>query len=210
MIRILVADDHALIREGLRKILVQTPDMTVQGETEKAEDVEKLLERSEFDVVVLDISFPGKSGLDVLRDLRKNHPQLPILMLSAHSENQFATQSLRAGASGYVNKDSPPSELIQAIRRVAQGRKYISSELAEKIAETPDTGATTDAHEKLSSREFQVFLQIANGQSARQIAEKLGLSINTINTYRARILQKMSLKNDAEVILYAFRNHLVK
>jgi two-component system invasion response regulator UvrY len=208
MIKILIADDHVLIREGLKKILKAAPDISVVNEAQNAREVFQQV-NAELDVVVLDISLPGKSGLELLKDLKQQFPKMPVLILSMHPEDRFAIRALKAGAAGYVTKESAADELIKAIRKVVQGRKYVSPGLAEKLAFDLETDTAKPVHENLSDREYQVMCMIASGKTVRQIAAELFLSMSTINTYRARILEKMNMKTDAELIRYAVQNQLV-
>jgi len=208
MIKILIADDHVLIREGLKKILKAAPDISVVNEAQNAREVFQQV-NAELDVVVLDISLPGKSGLELLKDLKQQFPKMPVLILSMHPEDRFAIRALKAGAAGYVTKESAADELIKAIRKVVQGRKYVSPGLAEKLAFDLETDTAKPVHENLSDREYQVMCMIAAGKTVRQIATELFLSMSTINTYRARILEKMNMKTDAELIRYAVQNQLV-
>ena len=207
-IRILIADDHVLIREGLKKILKNAPDLIVASEAQNAQEVLDSVRKTRVDVVVLDISLPGRSGLEVLKDLKQEYPSLPVLILSMHPEDRFATRSLKAGAAGYLTKECAAEDLIVAIRRVVGGRKYVSDSLSEKLAWQLETDAPL--HEALSNREYQVLCLIASGKKAKEIAEDLALSVNTINTYRARILEKMKMTKDAELIRYALQNRLVE
>jgi len=209
MIKILIADDHQLIREGLKKILKEEHDMSVVGEGGNADEVFKLVRESDLDVVLLDISMPGRSGLEVLKELKHTHPKLPVLMLSMHPEDRFAVRSLKAGASGYITKESAGEELVSAIRKVVGGGKYISMFLAEKLAFGLDADSGRPPHEALSDREFQVMTMISSGKKMTEIAEELSLSIRTVNTYRARILEKMQMKSNAELIHYAIQHGLV-
>lgn len=209
MVRILIADDHVLIREGLKKILKTAPEMVVIAEAGDAREVIQAIKSNELDVVVLDISLPGKSGLELLKDIKLDHPKLPILILSMHPEDRFAVRALKAGAAGYVTKESAAEELIKAIRKVIQGRKHVSAALAEKLAFNLEADTERPPHEELSDREYQVLCLIAAGKTVRQISEELYLSMSTVNTYRARILQKMNMKTDAELIRYAIQNQLI-
>lgn len=209
MLRILIADDHALIREGLKKILKAAQDITVVSEAQNAREVIEEMKKQELDVVILDISLPGKSGLELLKDLKLEYPKLPVLILSMHPEDRFAVRALKAGAAGYVTKESAVEELVKAVRKVVQGRKYVSPALAEKLAFDLETDTGKPPHENLSDREYQVMCLIAIGKSVREIASELYLSISTVNTYRGRILEKMNMKTDAELIRYAVQNQLV-
>ena len=209
MIKILVVDDHIIVREGLKKILVETPDMVVADEASNGEEVIKKVGNNDYDLVLLDISLPGRSGLDVLKQLKCSKPQVPILILSIHPEEQYALRSIRAGASGYLTKHSAPDELVAAIRRVAQGRKYITSALAEKLVFDLDVEARKLPHETLSDREYQVMCMIGSGKTVKEIAEAFSLSVKTISTHRANILNKMKMKNNAQLIHYAINNSLV-
>ena len=209
MIKILIADDHAIVREGLKQILKDSPDMAVEGEADRGMDVLNKIKIMKYDIILLDISMPDISGLEVLKELKRQKPKLPVLMLSIHPEEQYAVRALRAGASGYLTKASAPEELLGAIRRVSQGRKYITASLAEKLASYLDTDMEKPLHEHLSDREFQVLCLIASGKTVTQIAEELTLSVKTISTYRTRILVKMKIKTNAEITRYAIENHLV-
>ena len=209
MIRALIADDHAVVRQGLKQILGDTPEMLVAGEATNGQEVLDKVRAETGDVVVLDISMPDRSGLDVLKQLRSERPKLPVLVLSMHSEDQYAVRVLKAGASGYLTKDSAPDELVKAIRKVVSGGRYVSSFLAEKLAFEIGTDSSRLPHETLSDREFQVLRQIAAGKSVTEIAAELYLSVKSVSTYRARLLQKMNLTTNAELIHYAMQNHLI-
>lgn len=209
MIKVLIADDHAVVRQGLKQILAETMDLVVGGEATNTQEVLDKIRESEFDVIVLDITMPGRGGLDILREIKHERPKLPILILSMHSEDQFAVRALKAGASGYMSKESAPELLVKAIRKVHAGGKYISPALAEKLAFDLESDSERPPHEKLSDREFQVMCMIASGKTVKEIADKLSLSVKTISTYRARILEKMKMKTNAEVTHYAIRNELV-
>ena len=209
MIRILVADDHTVVREGVKQILSAQSDIVVEDEAENGkETLEKALQGS-FDMVLLDISMPGRGGLEVLEDILKSRPKLPVLILSMHPEEQYAVRALRAGASGYLTKASAPQELIGAIRKVAGGGKYVTASLAEKLAEELDIDTRKLPHERLSNREHQVMMMLASGKTVSDIADELCLSVKTISTYRTRILAKMGMKKNAELTLYAVHNKLI-
>jgi two-component system invasion response regulator UvrY len=209
MIRALIADDHAVVRQGLKQILGDTPEMVVAGEATNGQEVLDKVRAETWDVVVLDISMPDRSGLDVLKQLRSERPKLPVLVLSMHSEDQYAVRVLKAGASGYLTKDSAPDELVKAIRKVVSGGTYVSSFLAEKLAFEIGTDSSRLPHETLSDREFQVLRLIAAGKSVTEIAAELYLSVKTVSTYRARMLEKMNLGTNAELMHYAMQNHLI-
>lgn len=209
MIKILVVDDHIIVREGLKKILVDTPDMVVADEASNGQEVTKKIWNNDYDLVLLDISLPGRSGLDVLKQLKCTKPEVPVLILSVHPEEQYALRSLRAGASGYLTKQSAPDELIGAIRKVAKGRKYITSSIAEKLAFELEIDARKLPHETLSDREYQVMCMIGSGKTVKEIAETLSLSVKTISTHRTHILNKMQMKNNAQLTHYAIKNALV-
>ena len=209
MIRALIADDHAVVRQGLKQILGDTPEMLVAGEATNGQEVLDKVRAEPWDVVVLDISMPDRSGLDILKQLRSERPKLPVLVLSMHSEDQYAMRVLKAGASGYLTKDSAPDELVKAIRKVVSGGRYVSSFLAEKLAFEIGTDSSRLPHENLSDREFQVLRLIAAGNSVTEIAAELYLSVKTVSTYRARMLEKMNLTTNAELMHYAMQNHLI-
>ncbi|KKN01137.1 hypothetical protein LCGC14_1130760 [marine sediment metagenome] len=209
MTNILIADDHMIVREGLKQILADTPDMVVTDEAKNGEEALSKALGSDFDVVVLDIALPDKSGLEVLRQIRDRKPKLPVLILSMYPEDQFALRVLKAGASGYLNKESAPEELINALRKASNGAKYISDTLLEEIADTLDFTTERPAQEMLSDREFQVLCLIASGKSVKEIAGKLEINIKTVSTYRLRILEKMRMKNNSELTYYAVKNQLV-
>ncbi len=209
MIRVIIADDHAVVREGLRQILLGTSDMVVAGEAANGQELLTKIRGKGIDVVVLDISLPGRSGLEILKDLKRERPKLPVLILSMHSEEQFAVRALKAGASGYLTKESAPEELVKAIRKVVAGGKYISQQLAERLAFDLEKGFEKAPHETLSDREYEVMLMIARGKTVSEIADELSLSVKTVSTYRERILEKMKMKTNAELIRYAIQNRLV-
>ena len=209
MSNILIVDDHAVVRAGLRQIISSLFDAGDTDEADSAVEALTKIRKKVYSLVVLDISMPGKSGLDVLKEIRTEQPKLPVLMLSMYPEDQYAVRALRSGASGYMTKDSAPEELLTALRTVAAGRKYISSDLAERLAFNLDVDMKKDPHEMLSDREYQVLCMIGSGNTISEIGDQLSLSVKTISTYRSRILEKMQLKNNAELTNYAIRNHLV-
>ena len=210
MINILVADDHALIRKGMKQILNDTEDIRVTGEAENGMQAIKMVQGNTYDLVLLDISMPDKHGIDVLKQLKLNKPHLPVLILSMHEENQYALRSLKAGAAGYLSKQSAPTQLVTAIRQVACGKKYISNELAEELANGLSQGYQELLHQTLSNREYQTLCLMASGKSLSEMAETLSLSAKTVSVYRARLLEKMKLKNNAEAVRYAIKNHLIE
>ena len=210
MIKILIADDHAIVREGLKRIVAETADMVVADEATNGHEVLDKVSNNEYNVVILDISMPGRGGVDILKQLKGQRPHLPILILSMHPEEQYAVRVLKAGAAGYLTKESAPDELITAIKRVSSGRKYVSSSLAEKLAFDLERDTELPYHETLSDREYQVLCMIASGKRAQEIAEELCLSVKTVSTYRSRILEKMKMKNNAELMRYAIKHGLVE
>jgi two-component system invasion response regulator UvrY len=210
IIKIIIADDHAIVREGLKQILADSKDMVVTGDAENGIDAIKLARKNDCDVLLLDISMPDRSGIEVLKQIKKESPKLAVLMLSMHREDQYAVRSLKAGASGYLNKQSAPNELVDAIRVVAAGKKYISTALAQELANQVGDDREVPLHETLSDREYQTFVMIASGKTVSDIAEELSLSVKTISMYRSRLLQKMKLRNNAELTHYAIKNELVE
>ena len=209
MIKILVADDHAVVRQGVKQILADVRDMTVKDEAQNGTEALKKVAEQAFDVVLLDISMPGRSGLEVLEDIKALHPKLPVLILSMHPEEQYAVRALKAGASGYLTKASAPQELIGAIRKAAGGGKYVTTSLAEKLVDQLEIDTEKLPHELLSNREHQVMLMLAGGKSVSDIADELNLSVKTISTYRTRVMSKMGMKKNAELTLYAVHNKLI-
>jgi len=209
MIRILVADDHAVVRQGVKQILADVKDMAVKDEAQNGSETLKKVTDQDFDVVLLDISMPGRSGLEILEDIKMQRPKTAVLILSMHPEEQYAVRALKAGASGYLTKASAPQELIGAIRKVAGGGKYVTASLAEKLADELEIDTEKLPHERLSNREHQVMLMLAEGKSVSDIAEELCLSVKTISTYRTRVMSKMGMKKNAELTLYAVHNKLI-
>ena len=210
ILRILIADDHAIVREGLKQILADTGDIVVAGDAASGLDAIKMMRAGEYDVLLLDISMPDRSGIEVLKQLRQEFPKLAVLMLSMHREDQYAIRSLKAGASGYLNKQSAPDELVNAIRQVAQGHKYISPALAQQLANQIGDDREVPPHETLSDREYQTLTMIASGKTVSEIAAELVLSVKTISMYRTRLLQKMKLRHNADLTHYAIKNNLVE
>jgi two-component system invasion response regulator UvrY len=209
VIKVLIADDHAIVREGLKQILADTKDIVVAGHAENGIEAIKLTREGTCQVLLLDISMPDRSGIEVLKQVKKESPKTAVLMLSMHREDQYAIRSLKAGASGYLNKQSAPAELVNAIRQVAAGRKYISAALAQELANQISDDHETPLHETLSDREYQTLTMIASGKTVSDIANELVLSVKTISMYRSRLLQKMKLRHNAELTHYAIKNHLV-
>jgi DNA-binding NarL/FixJ family response regulator len=209
MVKILVADDHAIVREGLKQIVADTSGLAVTGEAASEQETLELLRKHDFDVVLLDIAMTGRGGLEVLKQIKQEKPELPVLILSMYPEEQYAVRALKMGAAGYLTKVSAPDELIKAIKKIATGRKYVSNSLAEKLAFNLEIDTEKPLHECLSDREFQVMCMIASGKTVKNIAEKLSLSVNTISTYRFRILDKMRMKSNSELTHYAIKNRLV-
>jgi two-component system invasion response regulator UvrY len=209
MIKILIADDHAVVRRGLRQIVEETPDMAIAGEAANATELFQCLQEHPLDLLILDITMPGRSGLDLLQDIRQLHPRLPILVLSMHAEEQFAARVLQAGAAGYLPKESAPEELVQAIQKIHSGQTYIRPSQADKLLRLLKAGSNRPPHETLSQREFEVFRRLASGQTVGQIASELHLSVKTVSTYRKRTLEKMSLPTNAALTRYALQNQLL-
>ena len=209
-IRVFIADDHAIVREGLKQILAESPDIIVAGEAENGLDAIKLFRKSKCHVMLLDISMPDRSGIDVLKLVKKEHPELAVLMLSMHREDQYAIRSLKAGAAGYLTKQSAPRELVTAIRQVAAGQKYVSAALAQELASAVGEDHDVALHDTLSDREYQTLTMIASGKTVGAIAKELSLSVKTISEYRSRLLVKMKLKNSAELTHYAIKNQLIE
>ena len=210
MTRILLVDDHAVVRDGIKRMFDDRPGSVSFGEADSPERAVKLTEEQEWDVVILDITLGDRNGLEVLRELRKIRPRLPVLILSMHSEEQYARRAFRAGASGYVTKDCSREELVAAVQKVSGGSKYITSALAEKLIIDLERGTEGPPHESLSDREYEVLRLIASGKTVGEIAGILSLSDKTISTYRARILEKMGMKTNAELTHYAIQNKLVE
>jgi two-component system, NarL family, invasion response regulator UvrY len=209
VIKVLIADDHAILRRGLKEILLREVKGVICGEAANAQAALAEIQSYDWNVVILDVTMPGRSGLDVLKDLKAVRPKVPILVLSMHPESQLGNRALKAGASGYMNKESAPEELIKAIEKVLSGGRYVSPALAEKLAWDLDGHAQGPAHEKLSPREFEVLRMIGSGKGISEIAEELHLSVNTVSTHRARVLEKMDLSTTGELMHYALANHLV-
>ena len=209
MIRVIIADDHPIVREGLKKVLEKTSDIVVVDEASTGEELPGKIRETDCDVVLMDITMPGRGGLEILEQLKIERPKLPVLILSIHSEELYAVRVLKAGASGFLNKDKAPDELIGAIRKVTRGGKYVSSSLAERLAFDLEPGKGKQPHERLSNREYQVMCLIASGKRVSEIAKELSLSVNTISTHRSRILEKMKMKSNAEITNYVIKKGLL-
>ena len=209
-IKVLVADDHEIVRQGLKTIISEHSDLSIAGEAENGNQVLKILKKTKADVVLLDFDMPEKNGLDTLIELKALYPKLPVMILSIFPEDHYGTRFLKAGASGYLQKSSATDQLIDAIRKVFNGGKYISSALTDRLVTNLNRDHERPLHESLTDREFQVFCLLATGKKLKEIADELCLSINTISTYRSRILQKMDMSSNADVIRYAIKNKLVK
>ena len=210
MIKILIADDHAIVREGLKQIVAEEADMEVTGEAANASELFDLLDKDCWEIVVLDINMPGKSGLEALKEMRSRNINVPVLILSMFSEDQYGIRAIKAGAAGYLKKVSAPTELVSAIRKIVSGGKYINQSLAEKLADNVDVNNKKALHQNLSDREYQIMCFISFGKSAEEIAEELTISIHTVYSYRNRILEKMHLKSNVELTQYAIQNKLIE
>jgi len=210
MIKILIADDHAIVREGLKQIVAEESDMKVTGEAANASELFELLDKDSWEIVVLDINMPGKSGLEALKEMKTRNIKVPVLILSMFSEDQYGLRAIKAGAAGYLKKVSAPTDLVSAIRKIVGGGKYISPTLAEKLADSIDVNNKKALHQNLSDREYQIMCFISLGKSAEEIAEELAISIHTVYSYRNRILEKMHLKSNVELTQYAIQNKLIE
>jgi len=209
MIRILIADDHSIVREGLKQIVADTNNITVTGEAGTGQEALAKMSKNKYDVVVLDIAMPGLSGLDVLKEIKRENPELPVIMLTIYPEEQYAVRAFKSGASGYLTKKSAPEELVKAIRKVYKGGKYVNPALGEKLAFHLEAEKEKPLHETLSDREYQVMIMFAEGKRLKGIAEELFLSEKTVSTYRSRILEKMNLTSNTELARYAIENDLL-
>lgn len=209
MIHVMIADDHAIVRQGLRQILSETEDIKVTGEAETGFQAIKIVRQHNFDVMLLDISLPDRNGIEILKQVKKDQPQLAVLMLSMHTEHEFAVRALKAGAVGYLNKQSAPAQLVTAIRQVAAGDKYVSPAVAQELANAIGTDTDKPLYANLSDREFQTLCLIAAGKTLSDISAEMFLSPKTVSVYRARVLEKLQLTNNSELIRYAIKNKLV-
>ena len=207
-INVLIADDHAIVRQGLKQILSETEDMLVTGEADDGAEALALARQQPWDVFLLDVSMPNRNGIDTLKQLKKEFPRLPVLILSMHPEEQYAVRALKAGASGYLTKQSAPEQLVNAIRQVASGKKYLSPAVAQQLADAISEDTEKSPHERITDREYQVLKLIAAGKTLTQIAESLNLGVATVSTYRARLLEKMGLRSTAELIRYGLEHGL--
>ena len=210
MIRIAIVDDHAMVRVGLRQFFADRPDFTVVAEAANGREALDIVRKGEVDVVLMDVAMPDQSGVDALAAIRARAPDLPVLILSGYPEEHYATTLLRQGASGYLNKDCDPEEIVQAIRTVCRGRKYITAGVAERLAEGLGGGGEKLPHEELSERELQVFLRLAKGETVGHMAESMSLSVKTISTYRTRVMEKMRLSSNSDLTYYALKNGLIQ
>lgn len=209
-IHVLIADDHAIVRQGLKQILSETEDLIITGEADDGSEALQLARLQPWDVFLLDVSMPNRNGIDTLKQLKKEFPRLPVLILSMHPEEQYALRALKAGASGYLTKQSAPEQLVNAIRHVASGKKYVSPAVAQQLIEALSDDTDKLPHERITDREYQVLVMIAAGKSQTQIADKLNLGVATVSTYRARLLEKMGLKSTAELIRYGLEHDLAE
>jgi two-component system invasion response regulator UvrY len=208
-LRILIADDHAIVRKGLVQLILEEFPSAGIKEVADAEELIKETHQSEWDLVICDLTMPGRSGLDALKQIKHSFPKLPVLIISMHPQDQYAVRVIKAGASGYLGKETVHEELIRAIHTVVQGRKYITTSIAEKLAEVLNTAETKQKHELLSDREFDVFKYLASGKSVSEIAAQLSLSVTTVSTYRSRILDKMGMRTNADITRYALEHKLI-
>lgn len=208
MIRLVIADDHAIVREGLKRIVAEADDLAIEAEAADGNDVIKLVREREFDVLVTDLSMPGRSGMELIKQVKSEKPKLRVLVLSMHQETQYAVRAIKSGASGYLTKESAPGELVQAIRKIASGGAYISAEVAEQLALGAMPGGEKAPHETLSDREFEVFQQLVAGSSVTEIAAKLKLSVKTVSTHKANLMSKLGTANPSELVRYAIKHGL--
>jgi len=208
MKKVLIADDHAIFREGLKLVIAKTVDMEVTDEATNGLEALRKVQENDYDLVILDISMPGRNGLEVLADIKRAKPKLPVLIMSMHPEEQFAMRAFKAGASGYLTKGGPSQELIEALQRISLGKRYVSTALAEVLADGLGSDSDRPLHDELSIREYQVMCMIANGIKPHQIADKLGMGVKTVGTYRTRVFKKMHMKSNVELTRYVLENGL--
>lgn len=209
MIRAIIADDHPVVRAGLKMILEKDSTIKVENEVQDGESLLRHVRKTKYDIALMDLSMPGRNWLDVLKELKETRPSMPVLIVSMHNEEEYITRALKAGAAGYLTKDSLSEELLAAAKKVLGGRRYVTPEIAEKLVDLLDSDGDKALHKKLTDREYQVFLMIATGKKTKDIADELFLSTNTISTYRSRIMEKMNLKSTADMIHYAIKHKLV-
>jgi len=210
MVRVVIVDDHAIVRRGLIQVIDESGTMRIVGEAENSSDAMQLLRKTVCDVVVLDITLPDRNGVETLKLIRKEFPKLKVLMLSMHPENQYALRALKAGASGYLTKQSAPAQLVSAITQVSQGRKYLTPGVAEELANSIGDDSSEAPHQKLSIREYQTLCLIASGKSLTEIGHHMSISVKTVSVYRSRLLEKMRMKHNAELTHYAIKNNIVE
>jgi DNA-binding NarL/FixJ family response regulator len=210
MIKVLIADDHAVVRRGLRQILTEDPDIFVGGEASTAAEARELVRAQRWDVLVLDVNMPGGSGIELVSELKKERPELRILILTVYPEDQYAVRAIRAGAAGFLTKESAPEMLLGAVKKIAAGGRYVSPELAETLASLFAGESQGLPHERLSDREFEIFKMLSSGKTVSQVAQELGLSVKTVSTHRTRILRKMEMRTNAELTHYALKNRVVQ
>jgi DNA-binding NarL/FixJ family response regulator len=208
MIRLVIADDHAIVREGLKRIVAEAPGLQIEGEAADGNEVMKVVRERDFDVLVLDLSMPGRSGMELIKLVKAEKPKLRILVLSMHQEMQYAVRAIKSGASGYLTKESAPAQLVLAINKIASGGAYISAEVAEQLALGAMPGNATAPHEALSDREFEVFRQLVVGSSVTEIAANLKLSVKTVSTHKANLMQKIGVANQSDLVRYALKHGL--
>lgn len=209
MIKVLIADDHSIVRQGLKQILADIPDMEIFGEASSGDEALRFIRGEGWNVMLLDIAMPGKNVMELIKLAKQQSPHLPILILSMYPEDQYAIRMLRAGADGYLNKESAPEQLVEAIRKVAKGGKYVSQTMADKLIDELNSKHETPLHATLTDREFQVFCGIYYGKSVTDLAQQMALSVKTISTYRTRLMKKMNMSTNAEIIHYAIKNNLL-
>ncbi len=209
MIRVIIVDDHTIVRKGIKQLLEDTDDIRIEGEAAHASEMFRQLEETLYDVILLDISLPGRSGVEALKQIKESYPNIPVLILSMYPEEQYALRVMKAGAAGYLTKESAPEEMVNAIRNAKKGKKYISTSLAEALAEHIHGYTEKPEYKNLSDREFEILKHIASGRALTEIADELSLSVKTISTYRSRVLKKLGLKNNSDIVRYAMNHKLL-